>query len=276
MRDIWISSLVDYIEGRNDSGNNNKYGLQMSMTLSTHPYLHEYHEDIRNYLRSLAAIRRTSYKRPNVPKGSQIYPTIIVRGNESNDTINVMMCKNFERYDEDVDCKLKKALTDESFYERTLYIKDLKYKDIDPSLLQPFVFSKKVDLTNVMRSDIFWNTPMIFIGFSDLVRDGIFRKFSLILKSNPTGMEISSVEFMKYMSQPVIFWIRPAYYDFFSEPTEEFKEKYPDWDMLEYMIMKDNVSNGLFKELRDVYLHSMGRKLLASRYFWDEYYLEPQ
>lgn len=248
----------------------------MSITLSTHPYLHEYHEDIRNYLRSFAVIRRTSYKRPNIPKASQIYPTIIVRGNESNNKINVMMCKNFERYKEDVDCKLKEALTDESYYERTLYIKDLKYKDIDPSLLQPFVFSQKVDLTNVMRSDIFWNTPMIFIGFSDLVRDGIFRKFALIIKSNLIGMEISSVEFMKYMSQPVIFWIRPAYYDFHYEPTEEFKAKYPDWDILEYMIMKDNVSNGLFKELRDAYLQTMGRKLLASRYFWDEYYLEPQ
>lgn len=60
MRGIWISSLVDYIEGRNHSGNNSKYGLQMSMTLSTHPYLHEYHEYIRNYLRSLATIRKTT------------------------------------------------------------------------------------------------------------------------------------------------------------------------------------------------------------------------
>lgn len=258
--------MANYVENFNK---NSQYGLQMSMTLSSHPFLNDYLENIRDIVEKEVAeelVRNCGSK--TLPRRTN-YPTIIIRGNEESDRIHMLMCDDFTRYLDDGEIKLKEAPLDEAYYGRRIFIKDFKYKEIDPVLLKPIAFNKGTHAVSCLSTNVFWNTPLIFIGFHKLIGDDIFRTFVNTLYSNPIGKTISSPDFLDYMSQPVVFWITP--WDL-SEGWGDSKVRY---DILEYRITNNSVTTEIFRRLKDNYLKSIGRKLLASRHIWDLYYLEP-
>lgn len=89
--------------------------------------------------------------------------------------------------------------------------------------------------------------------------------FLEILNWNPIGKGITSIEFLDYMSQPVVFWIRTK-----RELEIRWKNYYLihpnlDHDLLEYKIMSNiTIHDKVFKMLRESYLEIMGRQLLDS------------
>ena len=118
---------------------------------------------------------------------------------------------------------------------------------------------------------------MIFIGFKDVNRDGIYDWFIDILNSNPIGKNITSIEFLEYMSQPVVFWVKSGSDK--EHTTEDEKQNEggaQQYDKLESRKISNIITSDLFKLLRDSYLESIGRKLLEIDEFGNESYLEPE
>lgn len=267
----WITSMFS---SSKQTGDGNKYGLQMSLTLSTHPLLEKYREDIRA-LNQKEPYCKDFYSlylmhKCDIPKGRQDFPTIIVKGNQSCNKICLKLPINIMEYLNAGSDRLQEALLDESYYGRSIYIKDPKYKEIDPFLFKPFQFDPDVSVTAVSNRTLYWNVPMIFIGFDDVNMDGIYNSFVDILKSNPIGKDISSVEFLEYMSQPIVFWVK-------SEADQKQNEKDGEhYDKLEYKMMSNVISSELFKLMRDSYLESVGRRLLNTDDNGRENYLEPK
>ncbi|KAG0653666.1 hypothetical protein C6P45_003763 [Maudiozyma exigua] len=184
---------------------------------------------------------------------------------------------NIMKYLNDNLGKLKEALIDESYYGRSIYIKDPKYKEIDPFLLKPFQFDSGADVTVMSNQVLYWNTPMIFIGFDEEVKYDIYDSFVDILRSNPIGKNITSTEFLEYMSQPVVFWVKSVgdkeQIKNDEERNEEAKQHY---DKLEYKKISNIITSELFKLMRDSYLESIARKLLDPNELKQENYLEPK
>ena len=178
----------------------------------------------------------------------------------------------FEASDE-----MKEGLTDESYYGRTIYIKNPKCKEVDPFLFKPFHFDPVVDVKIINSQVLYWNIPMIFIGFDDLKNDRIYDSFVDILNSNPIGKNISSIQFLEYMSQPVVFWVKAV-----NDKEKDGKDGKQNekgeqqYDKLEYKKMSNIITSELFKLMRDSYLESIGRKLLNSNELGNENYLEPK
>lgn len=267
----WITSMFG---SSKQTGKNDKYGLQMSLTLSTHPLLEKYREDIRA-LNQKEPYNKKFFPRYlmykcDIPKGRQDFPTIIVKGNQSCNKIYLNLPIRISEYLKEGRYKLIEALLDESYYGRSIYIKDPKYKEIDPFLFKPFQFDPDVTVATIGNRTLYWNVPMIFIGFDDVNEDGIYDSFVDILMSNPIGKDISSVEFLEYMSQPIVFWVK-------SEIDQKQNEKDGEhYDKLEYKMMSNVISSELFKLMRDSYLESVGRRLLNTDGNGRENYLEPK
>lgn len=152
----WITSILS---STNKKGNADKYGLQMSLTLSTHPLLEKYREDIRAENQKEPYFKKyyseyLKYK-CDIPKGRQDFPTIIVKGNQSSDIVYLMLPTNILEYLNDTLGKLKEALIDESYYGRSVYVKDSKYKEVDRSLFKPFRFELHATITVIENPVLF-------------------------------------------------------------------------------------------------------------------------
>lgn len=195
----------------NESTDKNKYGLQMSLTLSNHPLLEKYREDIRASNQKKPSGKYAAWLlsfKCDIPKGRQDFPTIIVKGNQSSNKIYLLLPSNIMDYFNDESSKLKEALTDETYYGRSIYIKDSEYNEVDPSLFKPFKVDSGTKVEIVDNPALFWNIPLIFVGFEDVDDDGTYDLFVDILRSNPIGKDISSIQFLEYMSQPVVSWVK--------------------------------------------------------------------
>lgn len=274
----WITRIFNQTNQETD---NNKYGLQMSLTLSTHPFFEKYRQDVRGLNQIVPRFTTAPWYYPykcDIPKGRQDFPTIIVRGNQSCDKIYLHMRLNLMEYERDNRSELREAILDESFHGNSIYVKDPKYKELDPSLFKPFKFDTQNEVITIANRLFYWNVPMVFIGFDNVNKDGIYDLFIDILKSNPIGKDISSIDFLKYMSQPVVFWVKWVNDE--KERSErdgkENEKKEQLYDRLEYKIMSNIITDDLFKLMRDSYLESIGRKLLNSNKFRNENYLEPE
>ncbi|KAG0672651.1 hypothetical protein C6P45_000082 [Maudiozyma exigua] len=155
----------------------------------------------------------TPYLKPymfDLPKVSQNYPTVIVRGPIPGGNVFVIHVGIDEIYENGGMEELKEALCDESYYVNTIVLKDKNRKELDPALWKPIEFGQHCRTAGMFPEVLFWNTPIIFHGFGEKV--GGFRLYyqiQEILMSNPLGPLINSFEFLEYMSQPVIFWIKP-------------------------------------------------------------------
>ncbi|KAG0668194.1 hypothetical protein C6P45_004941 [Maudiozyma exigua] len=230
----------------NEKRDDDKYGLQMSLTLSTHPLLEQYREEIRAMNQEEPYDNDSSWYlmfKCDIPKGRHDFPTIIVK--------------------------------DQSFFGQSIYIKDAKYKEVDPSLFKPFEFGPNTPVYTIGNQVLYWNVPLIFVGFEDVNRDGIYSLFMDIIKSSPFEENISSIEFLEYMSQPVVFWVKSASDEEDNEKDEGDSQKdEPHFDKLEYKKMSNIITNDLFKLMRNSYLESIGRKLLENDEFGNENYLE--
>lgn len=258
----WVSSIFNPPD--EGDGDNGKYGFQMSLTLSTHPFLDEYRESVRDWhLESMTFEHNRDRVDFEPPRGRQNYPTVIVRSNESVSAIQAMICRTklFRNEKE----RVMDALTDTTYYGQTVYMKNEKCKEVDPTLFKPFKFGPEYSFSCVSFKQIFWNVVFIFIGFDRKKHGFIEDLFFDILNWNPIGKNITSTEFLEYMSQPVVFWIRTKkeissrweYYCFERNLLDE------DHDLLEYRIMSNiTVHDKIFKMLRDSYLEIMGRQLL--------------
>lgn len=258
----WVSSIFNSQDGAD--GDKGKYGFQMSLTLSTHPFLDEYREGVRARELEFMELKRN---REGVdfeqPRGRQNYPTVIVRSNESVSAIQTMICKTEPFHNEKE--RVMDALTDTTYHGQTLYMKDEKCKEVDPTLFKPFKFGPEYSFSFVSFKNIFWNVPFIFIGFDREKHGFIEDMFSDILNWNPIGKNITFIEFLEYMSQPVVFWIRTKN-EIKQNLTYYWSERGlfdRDHDLLEYRIMSNiTVQDKIFKMLRDSYLEMMGRQLL--------------
>lgn len=116
----WISGIF----GSQDEidGDSNKYGFQMSMISSTHPFLDDYRENIRAYNRKFRRFKPQARKADYEPsRGRQNYPTIIVRSNESVSSIQSLFCKTDPFHNEEQ--KVMDALTDTTYFGQTVYIR---------------------------------------------------------------------------------------------------------------------------------------------------------
>lgn len=258
----WVSSIFNSQDGAD--ADDNKYGFQMSVTLSSHPFLDEYRESVRAWhLESMTFEHNRDIVDFKQPKGRQNYPTVIVRSNESVSAIQAMICrtKSFRKEKE----RVMDALTDITCYGQTAYMKDEKCKEVDPTLFKPFKFGSEYSFSFVSFKEIFWNVPFIFIGFDREKHGFIEDMFSDILYWNPIGTNITSIEFLEYMSQPVVFWIRTKK-EIKQNSTYYWSERGlldRDHDLLEYRIMSNiTVQDKILKMLRDSYLEMMGRQLL--------------
>ncbi|KAG0671433.1 hypothetical protein C6P45_000600 [Maudiozyma exigua] len=198
--------------------------------------------------------------------------------------------------------KLEDAITDELYYGNTLVLKDRKEtKNVNPALWKPMEFGSKCKDSYMFPEILFWNLPIIFYGFgSDILHFNLYYQFTEILMSNPIGPLITSFQFFDYISQPVIFWVKPppmdrichSYFDFL---IRRFSNREPDkgnyntfflkagrytnnwrYDMLDYKIMNVFVTNDLFEELRVSYLKSIGREFLDGEEGIETYYLKPK
>ncbi|SMN21366.1 similar to Vanderwaltozyma polyspora Kpol_449p10 hypothetical protein [Vanderwaltozyma polyspora DSM 70294] [Maudiozyma saulgeensis] len=270
----WISQLWS---PTNEVGNEDedKYGLQMSLTLSSQPVLAEYWEGVRIENQSmLKVVEEAPWFRKwicEVPDGRQDYPTIIVRGNEASESVFILFGENSLDYTGDGTTELKNAIEDESYYGKRIFIKQSNFKKIDPILLQPIKFAAvKDDAKVVLNSHRFWNVPMIFVGFEDVNNSHVYDMFVDILRINPIGKAISSIEFLEYMSQPVIFWVK----------LKQNRDRRPasgySFDILEHKINSGVVTKELFEILRDSYLKGIGRKLVSTKEGLENNYLQPQ
>lgn len=260
----WVSSIFNSQDV--GSGDDDKYGLQMSLTLSTHPFLNEYRDSVREFNQDTSGY--ISFTDSNVfvceiPKGRHNYPTIIVRSNESKNAIHVLICRM--RSFDDEERRVIEALADTTYYGQTVYIKSEKCREADPVLFKPFKFEPKYSVSMTTFGKIFWNVPMIFIGFDYNKHQNIYEMFLDILNSNPIGKDISSIEFLDYMSQPVVFWIKTKEELREKRDYHSLKRGLPNLtnDLLEYKILGNiTVNDKIFKMLRESYLETMGRRLL--------------
>lgn len=117
--DLWVNSIIDYIQGR-DSGSG--YGLQLFITLSSHPNLDEYSGNVKEYMKARLIFKRIKNYKFEMPKGNRNYPTVIIGGNQSADRNFRMSGINNRIPHNDSDCKLKEAVVDETYYGKTIYI----------------------------------------------------------------------------------------------------------------------------------------------------------
>lgn len=49
---------------------------------------------------------------------------------------------------------------------------------------------------------------MIFCGFCEEKKSDLYAQFQEMLKRNPIGALMTSYQFLDYMTQPVIFWVK--------------------------------------------------------------------
>ena len=117
--DLWVNSIIDYIQGR-DSGSG--YGLQLFMTLSSHPNLDEYNGNVKEYMKARLIFKRIKNYKFEMPKGNRNYPTVIIGRYQSADRYFRMSGINNRIPHNDSDCKLKEAVVDETYYGKTIYI----------------------------------------------------------------------------------------------------------------------------------------------------------
>lgn len=101
--------------------------------------------------------------RCDIPKGRHDFPTIIVRCNQSCNKIYLLLFINILKYLDEASWKLKETLTDESYYERDIYIKDSKYKEVDASLFKSLQFDPEFAVKVIYNQVLYWNVPIIFI-----------------------------------------------------------------------------------------------------------------
>lgn len=101
-----------------------------------------------------------------------------------------------------------------------------------------------------------------------------------VIRANPIGRNITSIDFLVYTSEPVVFWVKPVIEDendyfYFLDPyqSRSTSEKY---DTLKYRMMNDNVPDEMFEILRDSYLERIGRRLLDFKNNSGDYCFEPQ
>lgn len=155
------------------------------------------------------------------------------------------------------------------------YIKDPKCKEANPFLFKPFQFDPEITVLVIHNQVLYWNVLLTFIGFKNVNKDGTYDSFVDILKSNPIGKGISSVEFLEYISQQVVFWVKSEgdkKQTRKNEKENDINEQH--YDILEYKMMIDIITSELFKLMRDSYLESIGRRPLNSNEFGNVNYLE--
>lgn len=73
----------------------------------------------------------------------QDFPTIIVKGKQSCNKLYIQLPTNIMDYLYETSWTLKEAVTVESYYGRSIYIEDPKYKEVDPFLFKPFQINER-------------------------------------------------------------------------------------------------------------------------------------